>query len=276
MSNADYRLATNEPHSVTCIMPTYNRLKSRKDGTVDAVLVEEAIESYVRQTLPNKQLIILNDTPGQTLHLPRDYREEHNIRLLNWNSRQKTLGDKCNYGIGLATGDYVTRWDDDDISLPHRLSACVDQLQDLGDPKLLIVEGYWMTWQNGWDAKQGRYGFQQDLTLRTLADKVRYRSISSYEDQRFRQDCQEASEGSFAYYAPQIPDFHYVYRWSGTGSYHASNGGSDTESKYREIGAMPILQVDYELQPHWAQDYVQIAREKLHALNSDNDHGLKR
>ena len=46
---------------VSCICPTYNRPPSHK------YLVEEAIESFLRQTYPNKEMVVVNDCPGQDL-----------------------------------------------------------------------------------------------------------------------------------------------------------------------------------------------------------------
>jgi cellulose synthase/poly-beta-1,6-N-acetylglucosamine synthase-like glycosyltransferase len=46
---------------VSCVCPTYNRPPHYHH------LLEEAIESFLRQDYPNKELIVLNDCPGQEL-----------------------------------------------------------------------------------------------------------------------------------------------------------------------------------------------------------------
>ena len=46
---------------VSCICPTYNRPPRHQH------LLEEAIASFLRQDYPNKELIVLNDCPGQEL-----------------------------------------------------------------------------------------------------------------------------------------------------------------------------------------------------------------
>jgi len=46
---------------ISCICPTYNRLPKYQ------FLLEESIESFLRQDYPNKESIVLNDTPGQEL-----------------------------------------------------------------------------------------------------------------------------------------------------------------------------------------------------------------
>src|SRR5215212_6246488 len=106
---------------VSCICPTYNRPPDHKH------LVEEAIESFLRQTYPNKELIVLNDCPGQELSC-----DSPGVRVVNVPERFPTLGEKYNAAIALARGDLIAPWEDDDISLPWRLSLSVDRLGDAG------------------------------------------------------------------------------------------------------------------------------------------------
>jgi glycosyltransferase involved in cell wall biosynthesis len=53
----------DKPPFVSCICLTYNRAPNHLH------LVGEAVESYLRQSYPadRRQLLILNDTPGQEL-----------------------------------------------------------------------------------------------------------------------------------------------------------------------------------------------------------------
>ena len=232
-------------------MPTYNRIKL-VDGKPTCPLVEEAIESFLRQTYTRSELVIINDTPGQTLLLDNP---THRIRLVNYDKRFGSLGEKCNLGLHTCYGDYVTRWDDDDISLPHRLEECVQRL-DGGRISVLQVGGYW--WQNEgeYNTCEGSFGFQQDLYDLRLARRVRYREISNGEDQAIRADCfSSVNHMHTAQYFPTPDKFHYIYRWSDTQSYHLSSSSKDTEARYREIGRMPIAEVHYTLKPHWRLDY---------------------
>ena len=104
---------------ISCICPTYNRLPYHRH------LIEEAIESFLRQTYPNKELIVVNDCPGQELVC-----EAPGVRVVNVPERFANLGDKRNAGHQLAQGEVFCPWDDDDISLPWRLSLSVELLGD--------------------------------------------------------------------------------------------------------------------------------------------------
>ncbi|NJN06124.1 MAG: glycosyltransferase family 2 protein [Rhodobacteraceae bacterium] len=103
---------TNPP-PVSCICPTYGRVE----------LLEEAIESFLRQDYPGqKELIVLNDYEQQTLLF--DHPE---VRIVNLRDRFQSVGEKYKAAVALASHDLIFVWHDDDIYLPHRLSYSVAQ-----------------------------------------------------------------------------------------------------------------------------------------------------
>jgi hypothetical protein len=114
---------------VSCICPTYNRPPRYQH------LLEEAIASFLRQDYPNKELIVINDCPGQELIC-----DEPGVRVVNVAERFPSIGDKLNAAVGLARGELIARWDDDDISLPWRLSLSVERL---GDADYFNPRCYW-------------------------------------------------------------------------------------------------------------------------------------
>jgi predicted O-methyltransferase YrrM len=115
---------------VSCIMPTYGRPK----------LVPESVAMFLAQDYRNKELIILNDCPGQEFvaSLP-------GVLVINDPARHPTLGEKRNAAIEAARGSLIAVWDDDDVYLPWRLSYCVKRMQELRTPFLLPHE-YWAYW----------------------------------------------------------------------------------------------------------------------------------
>src|SRR4051812_18502102 len=92
-------------------MPTYNR-----PGQRCLFVVEEAIESFLMQTYPDKELIVLNDTPGQRLEF-----NHPEVKIINLDERCPDLSDKIIKMIEVSTGQILRRWDDDDINLPFAL-----------------------------------------------------------------------------------------------------------------------------------------------------------
>ena len=81
------------------------------------------MESFLRQDHPDKELLILNDTPGQKLVF-----EHPQVRIFNAQRRFPDLSAKIQYMIDRAAGDVFCRWDDDDLSLPWRLSYSLERL----------------------------------------------------------------------------------------------------------------------------------------------------
>jgi glycosyltransferase involved in cell wall biosynthesis len=100
---------------VSCIMPTYNRQR----------YVEQSIQYFLRQDYPDRELIILDDSPQHIDHLiPADPR----IRYVHLDSRM-ILGAKRNLACRLAHGSIIAHWDDDDWIATRRLRIQVDLLE---------------------------------------------------------------------------------------------------------------------------------------------------
>jgi len=106
--------------SVTAIMPTYNRI-----GT-DKHLIDEAVYWFTLQDYPGQcKLIILNDAArfGQTIRC-----QHPRVHVVNVFKRYGTLGEKYNALVALCNTEIILPWEDDDISLPWRISHTVKAL----------------------------------------------------------------------------------------------------------------------------------------------------
>jgi predicted O-methyltransferase YrrM len=99
---------------VSCIMPTYNRRP----------FIPHAIDYFLREHYPNRELIIVDDGPD-AIHdlIPEDARILY-LRLDN----KLTLGAKLNMACERAKGEIIAHWDDDDWYAPWRLSYQVETL----------------------------------------------------------------------------------------------------------------------------------------------------
>lgn len=111
------------PPLVSCILLTTHPKR--------AAFVPDALRAFEAQTHTAKELVVVNDGPG-TLSSgdPR-------VRVVNLpqspdGARRWTLGEKRNVGVRFARGEWVATWDDDDISLPHRIATQVEAAQRLG------------------------------------------------------------------------------------------------------------------------------------------------
>ena len=95
-------------------MPTMN---NRYD------LTHQAIKYFLRQDYPEKEIVIVDDAPGNpALFAPYPA----NIRYVVRPGAKGTIGAKVNFGIGLAQGDILHRQDDDDWYHPRLLSELWD------------------------------------------------------------------------------------------------------------------------------------------------------
>ena len=243
--------------AVSCICLTYGR----------PALLEEAIESFLRQEYAGvKELVVLNDLAEQTLRF-----EHPEVRLVNVPLRFRSVGEKRNAAVALASHGLLFPWDDDDICLPHRLSFSVEHL----DP----AQGHfnprtaWF-WNNGEIVelltKSGLYG--AGCWTRELHDAAQgYAAQGSGEDQELDRRFREIRPRTEPSFVIDPADVYYLYRWIGTGSYHLSGYGMDkpgesgsqvkvTNHVARRLksGRLPLGEI--ELRPHWKAEYPELAR----------------
>ncbi len=113
--------STSSQPLVSVVIPLYNC----------EAFAAEAIQSVLAQTYKNFEIIVVNDgsTDGSAAAV-RPFREK--IRYIE----QKNSGSAVarNSGVNMAKGELIAFLDADDVWLPHRLEAHVEQFQL--DPKL--------------------------------------------------------------------------------------------------------------------------------------------
>lgn len=110
-----YKVKTNDEGrinlpKISVILATYNNEK----------YIREAIESILKQTYSNFELIVIDDaSTDKTGEIINSIIDKRIIYLRN----KKNQGPpySINRGIDIAKGDYIARLDGDDISMPTRL-----------------------------------------------------------------------------------------------------------------------------------------------------------
>ena len=99
--------------------------------------VERAMNCFLAQTYPNKELIIYNtdvENPYSENILP------YGIMIVNCATDLETKKPYTNVGairrdaLKFAGGDLVVTWDDDDVFLPHFMQQAVDRMKQTGLP----------------------------------------------------------------------------------------------------------------------------------------------
>lgn len=115
--------------TISVILPAYNAER----------FLREAIDSILRQTYKDFELIILNDgSTDKTEEIALSYTDAR-IRYVK-NRQNLKLIKTLNKGIELARGKYIARMDADDISLPNRFEEEVKFLEK--HPDLSVVSCY--------------------------------------------------------------------------------------------------------------------------------------
>lgn len=271
---------------VSCLMPTFGRFPHL------AYLVEEAVECFLRQTYEDRELIIYNDTPGQNIqfHHPK-------VRVINTNFRYATLGDKLHWMLEQAQGEYICRWDDDDLSLPWRLSYSVAKLFDADLTEWTREQPYlppkrrpqlkeWRPENHWYDPKGGKMSetkhpgnthimgiWHRDLILGDQEATHSGREVaptiypgkacpSGLEDQTFNQHIWSLGYPRYGNLLP-LEDIFYLYRW-GTGSQHLSGagGGDVMQQTYNKL-ANTITLGHFDIQPHWHTNHLARVKEAI-------------
>jgi glycosyltransferase involved in cell wall biosynthesis len=250
--------------AISCICPTYGRTG----------LLEEAIHCFLLQEYPGpKELIILNDYAEQTLVF--DHPE---VRVINLPKRFRTVGEKRNAAVALASHDLLFVWDDDDLYLPQHLRFSIANF-DVNQGFFKPDQG-WLWGHGQLRGPEKNFFHASSCWSRDLFDAVRgYDGEGSGHDQMFELRLRQRFPGSTTPFAIQPADTFYIYRWHGTGSYHLSgfgglkigeNGGNAEVANYIQQRASrgEIRQGRILLQPGWKTDYRQLVSSALAALDA--------
>ncbi len=129
----DPRISRMSEINVTIIIPCYNA----------APWVGAAIESALAQTVPEKEIIFVNDgSTDESLSIARRY-ESRGITVIDQPNRGASAAR--NAGLRLAHGAYVQFLDADDLLAPDKLPRQLARLVDAGTD--VLASGAWARFQ---------------------------------------------------------------------------------------------------------------------------------
>lgn len=232
------------PPLISCLCPTFGRC-----GSPWQHLLEEAVEAFLRQTDVHSELLILNDHPAQEIVF-----NHSRVRVVNQAQRYRTLGEKYNAMVSLAAGSLLAPWEDDDISLPHRLELSRERL---GERDYYNPRQYWFQDRNGlhWEHAPG-VGHNLSLFRRRAWQAVGgYPAVTGSQD--LEMDDRLTSHPNVSCRIEEwplpVPDWYYLYRW-GASPCHLS-GQPDMQGLYDSLNTAPAPAGRFTLQPHWREDY---------------------
>jgi glycosyltransferase involved in cell wall biosynthesis len=116
----------------------------------DADFVADAVESVLRQTVADLELLVVDDSSSDNTPAVLAAVSDSRLRVLR-NEEQAGLASSLNRGIEQASGRYLARLDADDVALPGRLEC---QLRRMGQADQPAIVGSAVL-DIGWDGEPG-------------------------------------------------------------------------------------------------------------------------
>jgi len=239
-------------HKVTCLMPTFNRVSH------PSRCVDESLEAFLRQDYDNRELVIFNDCPQQTIKFDHPL-----VKVINVPDRSSCLSHALNRAAEHATGDILTLWTDDDIRLPWTLTVSVAAMVPLDDGRLhyehATIGPHFYSVQGQIVSIVQSAVYQTGLFTRRLFDELGGYMLPLTQDHDEDMDMRARRLGrSRDPLLISVDKAFLIYRW-GDGHYHLS-GQQPTfrgdPAQYQAQAARPITGGEFTLQPTWLQDYV--------------------
>ncbi len=99
---------------VSVVIPFYN-----------CPFIDQAVSSVLTQTYPNLEIIVMDD--GSTLH--QEKLDPYRSRIHYIGKANGGTGSALNYGIRMASGEYIAWLSSDDLMSPHRIATQLAYMQ---------------------------------------------------------------------------------------------------------------------------------------------------
>lgn len=115
---------------VSVVLPVFNA----------GSLVGAAIDSVLRQTLTDLELIVVDDGSTDDTRAVLGRYQDRRLRVLGFKSNRGVV-HALNFGVAAATSTYIARLDADDRAMPNRLRRQMDLLQS--DESIGLVFSGW-------------------------------------------------------------------------------------------------------------------------------------
>lgn len=147
ISKAAQRLSSKKKDLplVSCLMITKDRF----------ALAKKSVVSFIKQTYPNLELIILDDSGNPELRDWVNNLKNPTIKFYYLPNESKTLGTLRNLSRQYATGTYIAQWDDDDLSHPNRVLYQMATIIQFG------LDGCSLHREQIWFPSQQQMGFSE-------------------------------------------------------------------------------------------------------------------
>ena len=206
-------------------------------------LLEEAIESFLRQNAPDCEMVVVNDNPEM------DYVYEHeNVRIINCKERFPSIASKLEWGYKQCKNDYIYRLDDDDLLAPWALENVKEDIVNHPGHEIYRSQGMYFFVNNKFQRKDSNIN-NGNVYTKAYLDRIEFPDKSGDEDMyiTFRNNA-NIYESALKHTM--------LYRW-GMGTLHISGMGIQPNevvlAKADEM--LDGTQGTISLNPHFKEDY---------------------
>lgn len=233
-------MKTNLP-LISCVCPTFGKTKH----------LNEAVQSFLIQTYPNKELIIFNNYPRMDVEF-----DHPQVKVINYKEPIASIGACRNEGNKYAQGDYICTWDDDDISLARRLDESInglisEKIRHGGmSPKAVVINAAYSE-KNEIKKVIDKFLSGSTIERQYLIDNP-YLEVDDDDQYMYNKMLEEKLMYDLKTSEPQ-----YIYRWA-TGTFHVSGMARTVENQreammnYADSSGLPS---HLKLTPYWERDY---------------------
>jgi cellulose synthase/poly-beta-1,6-N-acetylglucosamine synthase-like glycosyltransferase len=240
---------SSEQPFVSCLCPTYRRPK----------LLENSIACFLAQDYPaNRRELIVLDDAGELQNQTGD-----GWQIISIPRRCRSLPEKFNALAGLARGEILVVWEDDDIYLPHHVSSHVTAMAGhLWSKPSKVLSLYTGKLQE--EDAAGRFHASIAMTRQAFDECGGWPLTmrGDFDQQLLARLTATGPSGDPC----SVAGSGYIFRWGSTGAYHgqAAMLGPEDEAWYMRVGRH--TQINERLTLHPKLDVE--SRHLFHTLHS--------
>jgi len=170
-------------------------------------LIEKVLDKFDSQTYQNKELILVIEADDESYSQIKQLTKEREDIILQRAFEHEILGALLNKGVDLSRGDYVAKWDDDDLYGPEYLGDSMLAFNYSSADVVGKLESY--MYHQGTDStylrfENKRFRYQHlilgptIIARRSVFDVVQFQERSVSEDTNFLKDCIKSEFRIFA------------------------------------------------------------------------------
>lgn len=139
-------------------------------------LLEEAIESFIRQNKPDCEMVVINDNPEV------DYvYNGNNVRIINHKERFPSIASKIEWGYKQCLNNYIYRLDDDDLLAPWALENVASDIAENPGYDIYRSSGMYFFVNNVYDSIRSNIN-NGNVYTKDYLDRIKFPDKSGNED----------------------------------------------------------------------------------------------